>query len=199
MLIDIIIDERFCGNFNKSELDTYLKDIENSVIIYSARLPYYHSKKDFFISDDLNTQLSEVVNYPNNVRINFKKEISKTINLFIDNNNQVIIIYPIPEQIWNVSKIYDEINRNKRLNHIGYPQNYWEERGKESYKIYDSLSNQNIYRFFPDEIFCNSFIENVCVGALKNRVFYIDGNHLSMQGAQLISDELIKIINKITK
>ena len=194
-LFEVIVDDKYCGNFNKIELDNFVSEINNSIIIYSARLPYYESRKEF----DLENKGKEVVFYPDNIEINFKEEIYKTINALIKNNNQIILIYPTPEFPFNVPRVFNNVYSRKDFTYIGYPEHYWNSRKEVAYKIYNNLSQENIFRIFPDEIFCDSFVKNECVGTTSEQLFFIDGDHLSIDGANLITDEIVKILETVAK
>ena len=64
-----------------------------------------------------------------------------------------------------------------------------------SYKIYDNIQNTNIFRVYPEKIFCDSFVSNECVGAFSGKLFYYDKSHLTKDGAALVGREIEKIIN----
>ena len=182
--------DRGCPFLDYDELQSFVSKITNSIIVYSGRLPLYESGMPFDNS---------IVKEPGGdfePLTEIEREIEKTILRLTDNNNIVILIYPIPEQGWNVPYLFTfkeyEINDT-----ISYPANIWYERRNQSYEILDSIESDSIYRVYPEETFCNSFVKNECVGAFEGKIFYSDSNHLSLDGGKIISDQIIDVISSI--
>ena len=50
----------------------------------------------------------------------------------------------------------------------------------ESKLILDSIVSEKIVRIYPEDIFCDSFVRNNCVGSFENDIFYSDDDHLSL-------------------
>jgi len=184
------ITERSCPYVNYDELQSFVSKINNSIIVYSGRLPLYESGIPFD-----NSIVKEPGNNFNSLP-EIESEIKKTVLKLIENNNIVILIYPIPEQGWNVPYLFSfkefEINDT-----VSYPANIWYERRNPSYKILDSIESDSIYRVYPEEVFCNSFVQNECVGAFEGKIYYSDDDHLSLVGGKLITDQIIDVIRSI--
>ena len=186
--------ENDCGGVNSNRYSDIVENIYNSVIIYGGRFPLYLSEEMFF-----NGYIQEPGEYgtSNNYTIEQKKKsFLNTINLFVERGNIVILIYPIPEQGWNVYDIY--ANGLKKWNeNLGYPHAIFKERVAMTYEILDSALHPNIYRVYPESIFCDTFIEKQCAGKYKDLLFYQDDDHLSIEGQKLVSNEIIKILKII--
>ena len=62
---------------------------------------------------------------------NLKLKIKETLDIFSENNNTIFLIYPIPEQGWNVPELiyYKNISKDST---VGYPQEIWVNRERES-------------------------------------------------------------------
>jgi len=184
------ITERSCPYVNYDELQSFVSKINNSIIVYSGRLPLYESGIPFD-----NSIVKEPGNNFNSLP-EIESEIKKTVLKLIENNNIVILIYPIPEQGWNVPYLFSfkefEINDT-----VSYPANIWYERRNPSYKILDSIESDSTYRVYPEEVFCNSFVQNECVGAFEGKIYYSDDDHLSLVGGKLITDQIIDVIRSI--
>ena len=90
-----------------------------------------------------------IVTEPGEVKLNnnieIEKEIIKTLNKLLDQKNKLIIIYPIPEQGWNVPELFkfSEFNIGDT---ISYPSSIREERKLQSYNLLDSDKR----RYFKD-------------------------------------------------
>jgi hypothetical protein len=183
-----------CPNVNKANLDSTLKNIKDSVIIYGGRLPLHISEERFF-----NGYVLEPGNYEksNFKTFNEKKVyIQNTLEKFLKNNNYLILIYPIPEQAWNVPSLYLNGTLSWKEN-LSYPSEIFYKRVEDSFKILDSINGPNVFRVYPDKIFCNTFIPEQCVAKFEEDVFYYDDDHLSLDGEKLISDSIINFIKKI--
>ena len=61
----------------------------------------------------------------------------------------------------------------------------------ESKLILDSIVSEKIVRIYPEDIFCDSFVRNNCVGSFENDIFYSDDDHLSLVGANLLAKNII--------
>ena len=175
-----------CPNKNIQEMNDYVKNISNSIIIYGGRIPRYLSGTGFDNS---------IVAESNNIKVieNFKNKTTQTIET-LATKNKVILIYPIPEQGWNVPELYF-YNKFKWGDTISYPSLIWYKRVSDSKNLLDSIENKNIIRIYPENIFCDSFVNAECVGAINNQIFYSDDDHLSLEGSRLLAEEVFKIIN----
>jgi len=130
------------------------------------------------------------------------KSLNKTINDLKANNVKIVLIYPVPEVGWNVSKKLiirlalngDGLKGVFESNPLTTSHKVFLERSKNIYKIYKSINNQNIIRIYPEKILCNSLIKNRCITHDKSKVFYIDDDHLSYEGAKLIVNKIEKAL-----
>ena len=123
-----------------------------------------------------------------------KYYIHKTIELFLSNNNFVVLVYPIPEQGWDVYELYF----NKTIawkDDLGYPTKIFK-RVTSSYLVLDEINSKKVYKVIPEYIFCDTFIENQCAAKYKIR-FYLDDDHLSLAGQELVSQKIIEQIKNI--
>lgn len=184
------ITDGSCPSTDYDELQSFVSKITNSIIVYSGRLPLYESGIRF----DNSIVKESGENFEPLTEI--ETEVKKTILRLIDNNNIVILIYPIPEQGWNVPYLFTfkEFVFNDT---ISYPAKIWYERRNTSYEILDFIESDSIYRVYPEEIFCNSFVKNECVGAFEGKIFYSDDDHLSLDGGKILSDKIVDIISSI--
>ena len=136
------------------------------------------------------------------------------LNLFLDNVNKylkldynIILIYPTPQFQNNVSSsLYDLYHNDKKnfLNNISKEENYvsldFEEFRTDVKNIHESFNNlihKNLYRVFPESIFCNQIIKDKCLGNSSEHIYFIDTSHLSKKGSNMINVNLIKVIDQI--
>ena len=73
----------------------------------------------------------------------------------------------------------------------------YKERNQDLIKLYDSIRGENIFRVYPEKIFCNKLIDNRCVANSKNKIYYFDNDHPSLEGSKLINEDVMEIINYI--
>ena len=177
------LNNNLCPNKTAKEMDNYVDQINNSIILYGGRLPFYISGEGFdnsFVIED------EKIN----ISVDLKLEIPKTLKKLIEQNNTIVLIYPIPEQGWNVPNryFYGKVNWGEA---VYYPHQVWKERVLESKLILDSIISEKIVRIYPENIFCDSFVKNNCVGSFENDIFYSDDDHLSLVGANLLAKNII--------
>ncbi len=178
------LNNESCPNKEVPEMDNFVMGIKDSIIIYGGRYPFYLTGEGFnnsFQKEDESIK----------IQVDLKKEVIDTIKILSKNNNKIILIYPIPEQGWNVPDqfFYKKVEWGET---ISYPYSIWEERALESNNFLDTLKFENIIRIYPEELFCNSFVINECVGAYKDSIFYSDDDHLSLEGAQLLAEIIIE-------
>ena len=70
------------------------------------------------------------------------------------------------------------------------------ERTQKSNNLLNSVKSENILRIYPDEIFCDSFVKDECVGAINEMIFYSD-DHLSIDGSRLLASKIFEALENI--
>lgn len=189
-LLDSKLSDDSCPNKNIDELNSLVKKIENSIIVYGGRFPRYLSGTGFnnsYYQEDNNIVVIE----------NFEEKLQNTLVYLSSNNNDLILLYPIPEQGWNVPELYF-YNKFEWGETVSYPFAVWQERVLPSNNLLDSVFSDNIFRIYPDRIFCENIVKGECVGAIGEKIFYSDDDHLSIEGARLVAEIIfnnIQILN----
>ena len=182
----------------------------NSIVILGGRLTLYLNEDGFDNKEGYYEGKSELSFHdidkkiPNfQERKNFiKDKYKKTLIDLIDNKHKVILIYPIPEVGFHVSRklIFNlgifsnnlaELNKKKPLT-TSY--NVFLNRHKDTFDILDAVQDKNILRIYPHTIFCDKILKNRCVTHDDKHVFYIDDDHLSLKGSELVIKEINKNI-----
>jgi peptidoglycan/LPS O-acetylase OafA/YrhL len=180
----------------------------NSIVILGGRMTLYLNEDGFDNKEGYYEGKSELSFHDKDKKIiNFqerktfiKDKYKKTLIDLIDNNHKVVLIYPIPEVGFHVSRklIFNlgvfsnnlaELNKKKPLT-TSY--NVYLNRHKDTFDILDAVQDKNILRIYPHAIFCDKISKNRCVTHDDKHVFYIDDDHLSLKGSELV----IKEINK---
>ena len=196
-----------CNNKYFLKLKKLFSDNDDNIIIFGGRLPFYTSKKTFdngeggreyssWFKDRTFLKLGKF----DKIEDSFKENIEH-----LSKTNKIILIYPIPEQGWNVPrKLYLQLffdknkkNLNDKKNWITTSHETYKKRAKYSFEILDSIKGKNIYRVFPHKIFCDSLIKYRCVSHNDKKIFYSDDDHLSSKGAEMINSLIMDEIKKI--
>ena len=185
-LVGVKLSENSCPNKEIASMDSFVSEIENSIIIYGGRIPRYLSGTGFDNS---------FVKEENDIKViqNFEEKLLQTLN-FLQNKNKVILLYPIPEQGWNVPELYF-YGKFEWGDTISYPSSIWYKRVETSNKILDKVNSQNLFRIYPDKIFCDSFLIDQCVAAYKDNIYYQDDDHLSIEGSRLLAREILLLLS----
>jgi len=181
------------------------KDI-NSIVIFGARFPVHISNYLFDNQEggvegkEWENKYVSVGKYEN-IQASFQNEISE-----LSKNHKIILIYPIPAVGWNApNKLLNSIPKKVKLiedylipkNYITTSYKVYKNRTKSSFELLDFIQGKNIYRVFPHTLFCNTTIKNRCVTHDDKNIFYSDGDHPSLKGAEMINDLIMKEIEKI--
>ena len=87
-----------------------------------------------------------------------------------------------------------KINDESSMDYLNFLNN---EEISFTYLTYDKFKNKNIYRIYPEKVFCDTFIIAECVGAINGTLYYYDESHLAKDGAELIGLEIVKTIKDL--
>ena len=184
----LIIDQRikknkFCDSKIQKQREIKIKKYKNSTII--LHLNYQNLDAE-------------------NIKLNlFLENVNKYLNL----DYNIILIYPIPQFQNNISSsLYELYHKDKKnfLNNISKEENYisldYDKFSSDVKSIIQNLNyleHKNLYRVFPESIFCNEIIKDKCLGNSSEDIYFVDRNHLSKKGSKMINVNLIKVIDQI--
>ena len=212
--LDLIIRDRLSGCTAKyqEQRRKIILSQPNATVIMGGRTPLYLSGEGFdnqegggdnkkakgFFYKIKDTPIKKKDDH--NVLLN--KSFNKTINDLLNNSIKIVLIYPVPEVGWNVSKkLITRLALNRdglkgvfESNPLTTSHEVFMERSKKIHEIYDGINDENITRIYPEKVLCNSLIKDRCVTHDKSKVFYIDDDHLSYDGAKLIVNKIKKVL-----
>mgnify|MGYP001246541354 CR=1 FL=1 len=209
------IDKDF-SNENK-KINDFIKNNKNKIIIIHKRWSFYltesryDNKKGFTEFQKEDNRIIENYLEPYDIitknlkerQIYLKEAISVSLKDIIKNNHKLIIVYPVPEMGFDVPRLMNrKIISNRILNKKQLPSlttdyDVFLERNKFVYEILDNLENKNIYKVYPEKVFCNTKIKNKCVANDEKNLFYYDDDHLSLYGSEILVKEIMIKIKKI--
>ena len=194
----------YCNNKYFLNLENKLKKEKKSIIIIGGRFPlyltnnYFNNQEDGVEGYDYNKRLVPVKSN-NNLRYLFNMSIKE-----LSKENYVILVYPIPEVGWHlprkILKQFDKsliLSKKKQIQNITTSFMVYENRNKSSFDLLDSIQGENIYRVYPHTLFCNTHIKDRCLTHNDESVFYVDYDHPSIKGAEMINGLIMKEIEKI--
>ena len=174
---------------------------KQSIIILFSRLPLVLNEDRFQIQNKTNS-LKSIEERQRFIRLSFKKTIQK----LLENNHKIVFVYPIPVGEKDVTEIlkkeitygrYSDLIQNKKLFTISSKD--FKNRSKKSFELLDDIQNDNIFRIYPHQLFCDTIIKNECLTHYNDNIFYADDDHPSLKGAEKINDLILKEIEKIEK
>ena len=191
-----------------SKVRSVIMSNDNSVIILGGRMTLY-LREDGFDNKEGDYDGKSALSFYNKDKkiVNFqerkdfiKEKYKKTIADLINNHHRVILIYPVPEVGFHVTRklIFNlpaysnnlaELNKKKPLT-TSY--NVFLSRQKDTFDILDAIQDENILRIYPHNILCDKILKNRCSTHDDKDVFYIDSNHLSLKGSELVIKEIDK-------
>lgn len=188
---------QFCNINYYSELENKLKKEKNSILIFGGRFPLY-IENSFFDNEEGGIEDKNLWRYRYISSRNFKsiQDSFRDSVYKLSKINQVILIYPIPEVGWHISqKFFNQLPKEI----ISTSYKVYKKRTKSSFELLDSIKGENIYRVYPNKIFCNTIIKDRCITHDEKNVFYLDHNHPSLEGAKMINDLILFKIKEIEK
>jgi hypothetical protein len=195
---DNIKNEKF-SKINNSIKNLLLSVDKKSIVLIGARYPVYLNQ---YLFDNMEggvegKEWSSKFVHSKNLNINWQNGFKNSIEeLSINKNINVILVYPIPEVGFDITKkLIKKKFFSKELLNTSF--GVFKERTKSSFELLDSIQGDNIYRVYPHTLFCNRKTKDRCVSLEDNNIFYSDDNHLSIKGAEIINDLIMKEIEKI--
>ena len=193
-----------CNNRYFEKVIDFLNSQKDSIIIIIGRYPLYFNKKNFDNNEGGIEPGGGEYRFFKNGNFNNIQESFRSTIIKLSNNNQIILVYPIPEVGWHVPRKLNSILMFKseeevkeyliEKNYLTTSYEIFKKRNNLSFEILDSINNNNIHRVYPHKLFCNSQIKKRCITHDNQNLFYYDYIHLLGRGSINLVD---LIINKI--
>ena len=169
------------------------KSRDNIIILGGATSLYFYNKRiedralhwdNLFVDKKSKKHNPQVVE---RAFIDLIDELSK--------NNEVILLYPIPE-------IGRDLKKKKFENMVrvfNYKYSDFLKQNKEVIEFFDSINKPRVHKVYSYKAFCKKESVPLCSTHDKNNFFFYDGYHPSLIGAKMINDLIIKKINYLNK
>lgn len=196
-----------CSSALQQERREILLSSDEAIVILGGRLQLTLSEEVFDNGEGGHVGGMKYILQNQDVSLNTKQarqkaiteEYKKTVMELADHGHKVILIYPVPEVGWNVplminnklegvaTKDVEDYLRGKPIT-TSYER--YVERTKSSFELLDTIKHKNIFRVYPHQLFCNGTIEERCVTHDTKNSFYIDDDHLSDVGAEMLMEKI---------
>lgn len=177
---------------------------ENPIVIIGGRLDVYTNSERYNNGEGEQEQ-REWWTFASTTNLSIREGVKYSILELLNNGARVILVYPIPGVGFDVNKkIFDRFIFNNRTfeedlknNPITTSYENYKKFSKTSYEILDEISHQNLYKIYPDQIFCNKIIKNRCLLHNSSQTFYEDNNHLSYFGNKFLINSVLEKLKEI--
>lgn len=178
-----------------SQVLSFLEKFPNATIVYSARIPRYMEQSLFDNEEgdqEANYRLVDkdkiIKDYPERANA-----LLETLNGWKNAGHTLVIVYPVPEQGFRVdSKLFairPIIQSESQLPDLSTSYEVYNERTKSSFDVLDLIVGDNIFRVYPDKLFCDEKTER-CYASRGSQIYFGSDNHVSPLGSRLIVMEV---------
>ena len=168
------LPDNACVNKNLASQLEYISKFENSIFVLATRWEYH-------------------INFYDSLNYDIYKDINDTLSFLLERNNKIIIISAIPIQ--NIKVVDNYLDQEIDFGDEVYiDRQAWEYRSFKSNNYFKNIDNDKIAVIDSTETFCNEIVVDKCMGAFEDKIFYYDDNHLTVEGAQILGDKVIKRI-----
>jgi peptidoglycan/LPS O-acetylase OafA/YrhL len=175
----------------RGEIDKILNESKNNIIIlggatslylYNKRVPGRSLHWDFkFVNKD-------TLEYDRaGIEEDFKNLVKD-----LSSNNEIILVYPIPEIGRNLQKKKFE----NMVRVFNYKYSDFLKQNNEVINFFDSISFPKVHKVYPHKLFCSSDTD-LCLTHNEEHFFFFDGFHPSLEGSKMINNLIMNKINEI--
>lgn len=116
----------------------------------------------------------------------------------LSSGQRVVLVYPIPELAWNIAAQNYRYFRSHGtpLPEISIPAEDYRRRNRFVIEAFDGLASEpKLSLVRPERLFCDSVLPGRCAGQVNGQPLYLDDDHLSDAGADLVVTPIIASLN----
>ena len=186
-------------------IKSILKDLENQTVIIGGMFSLYIYEKRFIRNNQVLRGEFGSVYLQNETTVHEVEFLEKEFEKMIKNilkKNKVILIYPIPnpdidikKDLLKISNLSEKLKKNQYLLTSSYKD--YLTINADVLKLFNNLKDKNLFKVFPQKIFCDNKIKNRCILHDRNNLYFENSWHPSEKGAQLINDLILNSIEFI--
>ncbi|MFM8958279.1 MAG: acyltransferase family protein [Actinomycetota bacterium] len=125
------------------------------------------------------------------------KAIRHLLNGLLQNSSRLVVIGPVPEIAWNIARVNlsHYRSRGEILENLSIPYVDYFERSHFVTGVIDdferSKSTDRLQVIYPSDFLCNTFLPDRCVAQWQTIPFYLDDDHLSDRGVEIVLSSLV--------
>ena len=192
----LVADSKMACKKRSDALRSFLKKFESPTIIYSARVPIYVEREPFDnqeISEDNDSQITQRMRLRAFFPDDLTNALVETLNSWLDDGYGLVIVYPVPEQGFDVpqrlNSISPPISGPEQLPTLSTSYDEYKKRVARSYMALDKVTGSRVKRVYPEKIFCRQE-SGRCIASESDRLYFDSDNHVGALGADLIVREV---------
>lgn len=194
-----------CSSFNEV-LIPYLESKQYDTVVVAARWSWYLGDDEYDNGEggvEARRGFSyTAANIPASASVRERsaailQSYSSSISDLLSSGKKVILVYPVPEQGWNVPSRAARLSliSQQKLTGFGIKSEEYFRRNDRVISVFDSLDvDSRLFRVKPSDVFCNTMIYMRCVAYAGGVIYYYDEDHLTDDGAMLLVGEIQKLL-----
>jgi hypothetical protein len=128
-----------------------------------------------------------------------KNAIDMLLRTMNELNKPVLVIHPIPEVGWDISKynFVSYLNDNSTPMSISTSHESFKNRNSFVNNVLNNVQNyQNLIHIKPERLLCDSVIKGRCMAQWNGIPLYYDDDHLSNAGARMVTQDIMSSLVK---
>lgn len=165
----------------------------NSIVIIGGRFPVYLSNQ-YFNNNEGGIEGGKWKYRFGKNKHSINDSFRKTIDLLTSNNIYVVLLYPIPEVGVNVPSYLLNQKRSFEIKSLSTDFDVYLKRSESTFEMFNSVDSPKIFRVYPHLKLCDEQNTRRCYTHNTEDVFYVDDDHLSAKGSEMIVEQIMEQI-----
>ena len=169
--------------------------LDKSIVIIGGRFPAYISNQ-YFNNMEGGIEGESLKNKFGKDKKTLKFAFKQTIEQLLSRNIRVVLLYPIPEVGVNVPSFIMSQRSLNTFRFLTTDFDVYLTRSRSTFEMFDSVESSEIFRVYPHLKLCNEKFSRRCFTHDNKNVFYVDDDHLSAKGSEMIVELIMEQIKK---
>ncbi len=193
-------DSQRCGEFHRDVIETIAADASIDTVFLLARWTLYNETTRFN-NEEGGIEWGRPVVWETTPEFSqqgtggvFPDAMDRYLARLAVSGKRIILLYPVPEAgadvpIQLARELHYGIDRQSPLS---TSLEVFARRNGATVAVLDALARQyELLTIHPDEVFCDSFVENRCVVQLNGDPLYFDDDHLNSIGTTMLAEHIV--------
>lgn len=181
-----------------AQVSAFLKTLERPIIVYNARLPIYFQPVNGRVKEgELRVDNAAVKTVRQKLQDLHPEKpsraVGETLGSWIEAGYPLAIVYPVPEQGFNVVKRLKwhkpTIENADQMPTFSTSYQQFKKRARSSYAALDAVVGANVVRVYPEQLFCREDT-GLCMASEHERLYFETDSHVTPLGSDMIVREL---------